>query len=101
MGTLQCSDVTMVRVGHGLTLTLHLQETPAYETLAQPLRRETRLQGPFHTPALPLNESEPAFRTSSAGAHLAASSDVPLLFSFTTLPKGASRRYLSAQENLQ
>ena len=58
MGTLQCSDVTMVRVGHGLTLTLHLQETPAYETLAQPLRRETRLQGPFHTPALPLNESD-------------------------------------------
>lgn len=90
--------------GHGLMLTLHLQEIPAYKTVAQPLHQETRLQGPFRTPALPLNESEPAFSqhrsTSSAGAHLAARSDIPLLFSFTTLPKGASCHYLSAQENL-
>ena len=49
MGTLQC-PVTMVELGHGLTLTL---KTPAYETLAEPLGREARLQGPFRTPALP------------------------------------------------
>ena len=40
----------MVELGHGLTLTL---KTPAYETLAEPLGREARLQGPFRTPALP------------------------------------------------
>lgn len=81
-----------LELGHGLTLTLHLQETPAYKTVAQPLRREPRLQGPFRTPALPLNEPAPAFfqrrSTSSAGAQLCLQVQRPLAVLFHDTPQG-------------